>query len=803
MKNLALFFLSTFFVSGAIAQKQTITGIVIDADTKQPLAFVNVVDELTLQGTVSDIDGKFSVPISKDTRQIKFSYIGYTQVDLSLTDTVLNLRQLVIKLHKKDFFLKEFTLVAGENPSYRIIREAIKNAPGNNPEKAGSFSYTSYNKMIFTPGAESKKKPNIDDSLNIRLNDFTKKQHLFMMESVSERNFLDGMNNEKIVASRVSGLQNPSFTLLATQMQSFSFYGDYIAISEKKYLNPISSGSIGRYEYVLEDTLYTLNDTVFIISFFPKPDKNFDALKGLVYINTNLYAIQNVIAEPAFDEPSFHIKIQQKYEFIEGKQWFPVQLNTDIVYKILNVNNQNISGIGRSYIEDIKINPELKKKQFNRIELEVAADAGKKEEVFWNKYRKDSLTEKEITTYHVIDSIGKAENLDLKLKALETVMTGKIPAGYIDFDLNRFLLFNDYEGFRAGAGIHSNEKISKIFSLGGYLAYGFKDKALKYGADVSLKLNDKLEAKLKFFYINDVQESAGINFVLDRKPNLSEIYRPYLISRMDSLQQSGVTLEFRAAEFLTSSITGSHTRFNSTLGYRYASNNSDATMIVNSFNLTEITAGFRFAYGEIFIKTPIYTYSLGTNFPVVWIQLKKGFDNVLNGNFDFYRVDLKVEKSFEIKHLGKTSLQLISGHIEGYLPYTALYAGRGSFKNYHFSVMNTFETMQMNEFLSNTYASVFFNHSFGSLLFSKGKFKPELILVCAAGWGNLNNPANHFNIEYKTMEKGYYESGLRINNLIKSDFIGLGVGMFYKFGPYSQLEYKNNLAIKATFSIIF
>ncbi|MDQ3191339.1 MAG: DUF5686 and carboxypeptidase regulatory-like domain-containing protein, partial [Bacteroidota bacterium] len=735
MRIIVLFFF-LFLLSASFAQENSITGKVIDSKSKQPLAFVNIAIEGSFQGSVSDIDGKFSILIPSNSKQISFTYVGYDNVILLLNDSVLSLKQVVIKLNRKDFLLKEFTFIAGENPANRIIRSAIENASSNNPENTGSFSYTSYNKMTFTPKTLLQKDTlKINDSVADKLNAFSEKQHLFLMESVSERNYLNGLNNEKIIASRVSGLKNPSFTLLATQMQSFSFYGDYISISEKKYLNPISKGSIGRYEFILEDTLFTLNDTVFIISFYPKPGKNFDALKGLVYINTNLYAIQNVIAEPAQNEPGFHIKIQQKYEFIDGVKWFPVQLNTDITYKMINVNNHQVKGIGRSYIEDIKINPDLNKKLFNRIVLEVAPDAAKKEEEFWNIYRKDSLTQKDLTTYHVIDSIGKAENLDLKLKAFETVMTGKIPAGFVDFDLNRFLTFNDYEGFRAGVGIHTSNKISKAFSTGGYFAWGFKDKALKYGADAALILHSKSETKLKVFWKNDVMESAGINFVLDRKPKMSENYRPFLISRMDSIKQSGISVEFRASEYIKTSVTASQSRINSTGAYQYELTTENSTIKISEFDFTELTAGIRFAYMEQFIQSNSQTYSLGTNYPVVWLQFKKGFNNVLQGSFDYTRIDLKIEKNFILKHFGNTSLQFVSGHIEGNLPYTALYAGLGSFKNFSISVMNTFETMQMNEFLSSTYASFFFNHNFGSLLFSKGNFKPEITFVSSAGWG--------------------------------------------------------------------
>ena len=74
------------------------------------------------------------------------------------------------------------------------------------------------------------------DSSDLKLRKLIKDQHLFLLESISERKFLyPDKNNEKILASRTSGFNTPSFTLLATQLQSFSFYEDFLLIENSKY----------------------------------------------------------------------------------------------------------------------------------------------------------------------------------------------------------------------------------------------------------------------------------------------------------------------------------------------------------------------------------------------------------------------------------------------------------------------------------------------------------------------------------------------------------------------------------------
>jgi hypothetical protein len=69
----------------------------------------------------------------------------------------------------------------------------------------------------------------------------------------------------------------------------------------------------------------------------------------------------------------------------------------------------------------------------------------------------------------------------------------------------------------------------------------------------------------------------------------------------------------------------------------------------------------------------------------------------------------------------------------------------------------------------------------------------------------LDNAANHFYFPtpIETMNKGYYESGIELNNLIKENFVSLGVGAYYRYGSYSLPTPSNNLAFKFTVGFAF
>ena len=60
-------------------------------------------------------------------------------------------------------------------------------------------------------------------------------------------------------------------------------------------------------------------------------------------------------------------------------------------------------------------------------------------------------------------------------------VSGYYPIGFFDVDLKYLLKYNNYESFRLGIGGITNNRLSEIFKVNGYLAYGFKDDEYKYG----------------------------------------------------------------------------------------------------------------------------------------------------------------------------------------------------------------------------------------------------------------------------------------------------------------------------------
>jgi len=84
-KTLQLFLFCSFlfiFDVGLSAQNYiNIQGSVLDANTKDPLIGVSIIEKGTSNGTVTDLDGKFSIK-AKANSILKFSSIGYATIEL-------------------------------------------------------------------------------------------------------------------------------------------------------------------------------------------------------------------------------------------------------------------------------------------------------------------------------------------------------------------------------------------------------------------------------------------------------------------------------------------------------------------------------------------------------------------------------------------------------------------------------------------------------------------------------------------------------------------------------------------------
>ncbi len=805
--------------------QHVVSGRVFDAVTKEPLAFVPFVIEGSRVGTTSDIDGRFSLTVTHFPITLRASYVGYDPLMVPITDD----RPIVVSLTASNTELQAVKVLPTENPAHRIIRRAYASRKENDGMRYRSYRYTSYSKTVFDVVSDSTKAV-VRDPLSAAEPDTTgrlaadtikvdtaeakflrmiEEQHLFLIESATKKSFIPpSAEKETVLAMRVSGLSDPSFLALVAQTKTFSIYSPQIDISDKSYLGPIGPSSTNKYFYQIEDTLYHGNDSIYVISYRPRTGTKFDGLKGLLYINTDGYAVQNVTAEPV-QKNGLSIRFQQQHQRLPTSDgataWFPVQLNTFIYMDNVSINGMKVVGEGRTYLKDIELDVDVARKEVRGPELVMDKLSMRKDDAFWKGLRADSLGSKDLRTYAMLDSLGEAENFDRKLKFLGALSTGKWPIGPVDLRLDQLIAFNDYEGFRVGAGLATNDRVTRYASLGGYFAYGFMDKNWKYGGDLTIKPFYGRDLNLTLAYENDVSETGGVAFDGQGKTFSPESYRMFFVDRMDRIERFSGKFLVRAGSSLKLWLGTERALRVNEIGYRYVQHVSDAiTLRQNEFLTGAVTLDLRWAFRERLARLPDRELSLGTKFPVVYVHAMRAEKGLWEGEWETWRVDAMVEKTFKIRLLGDLSLRLMGGVADAEAPMPFLYNMRGiNDPKFRVAGNNVFETMRPDEFLADRYVSFHLRHSFGALLLRTKHFRPRPGIVTSVAFGELAHPGNHEGLDFTPLREGYFESGLVVDNLLKLGFSSFGVGGYFRYGPYALPKAGDNIVVKLTAVIAF
>lgn len=119
--RLKIVFLLLLFTPGFLAaQLGTVRGVILDEDGGDPLPFSNVLNKRTNTGTVTDLDGAFSVEAQiGDT--LEFSYLGYMAKKLAVTD----FNPITVRLAESSAQLEEVVVIGYSTATKKELTGAV------------------------------------------------------------------------------------------------------------------------------------------------------------------------------------------------------------------------------------------------------------------------------------------------------------------------------------------------------------------------------------------------------------------------------------------------------------------------------------------------------------------------------------------------------------------------------------------------------------------------------------------------------------------------------------------------------
>ena len=83
MKKLLLNFIFILFTSLIYSQSGKVTGLIMDGEYDEPMAFANVIVKGSTIGTTTDFDGKYSLDLEPGEYTLTFSFVGYQTIEVS------------------------------------------------------------------------------------------------------------------------------------------------------------------------------------------------------------------------------------------------------------------------------------------------------------------------------------------------------------------------------------------------------------------------------------------------------------------------------------------------------------------------------------------------------------------------------------------------------------------------------------------------------------------------------------------------------------------------------------------------
>ncbi len=784
-----------FFIASALhipvfvsAQVTKIMGSVVDADTKEPLPFVNIVFKSKLVGYTTDFKGNYTIETKSAGDTLIAACLGY---ETMYKKVVKNKFQTInFELAKDQITLKEVVIKLGENPAEILLRKIINNKEMNNPDNIEIYQYEVYNKIQFDANNIKEKlkgrkvmKPFqfIFDNIDTSVVNGKAYLPIFLTETVSDYFFRKDPKSHKeiIKASKVSGIQNESITqFLGNMYQNINIYDNYVELFEKNFVSPIADFGLAFYKYYLIDSTYIDNKWCYKIVFKPRRKQEL-TFTGEFWVNDTSFAIKKVDVKIADDANINFINgavASQEYNLIDGKHWMVVKESVTTDFNVFENSKKTIGFYGHKttlYKDFVFETPKEKEFYANPLNIIVDDNSYDKDNEYWEKTRHEELTIEEKSIYKMVDSIKKVPIFNTYVDLVKMFTLGYYIWG--NFELGPYYTtysFNQIEGNRFRIGGRTSNKFSTKFMPEAHLAYGTKDEKFKYSAGFLYMLSKNPRKSFGASYKYDIEQLGQSQNAFREDNIISSVFRRNPSDKLSMVEEYKGFYEHEWFTGFSNTVSFYHRDIFSLGATKFEFCSAGNKEVKSDIVSTEIELTTRFAYREKYLMGEFERISLGTKYPVLEIKYTYGIKDLWLSDYEYTRLQACISHWFNIGTIGWSKYVVEAGRIWGKLPYPLLKLHEGNetyyFDEYAFNMMNYLE------FVSDKYVSFYYTHHFDGFFFNKvplfRKLKWREVAQIKGVVGSLeekNKTYSSFPATLNELSKPYFETGVGIENIFK------------------------------------
>ncbi len=812
-KNILFYLFFLFIAKGSIGQTTRIRGFVQDAETKEPLPFVNISFKGTNIGTITDFEGWFFLETRHSGDSITISYVGYLSQTIQIRKFAY--QEINIELIPESVMLDAVVIVPSENPAHRIIRNIISSKGRNNPDNIHSYVSEVYNKLQIDVN-------NVDESMkekrllkqfhfvfdHIDTNAITGKAFLpiFISEAVSDYYFQRSpkVEHEVIKVSQISGFENESVSQFTGKFyQNVNIYDNYINVFDQGLVSPIASSGFFYYKYYLVDSAFIQNRWCYQISFKPKRRQE-PTFTGDFWVNDTTWSIVKAqVRLSAGVNLNFvnDLVANIDYEPITDSIWFPVITK---IFADFNLSNRTTGFFGTKTTvhRNIKINeliPERIAQSNERVA--ITENALNSDSTLWRQLRPFELSPKEAGIYALVDTVKQVPMFKTFLDLYEIFVNYYYIIGYFEIGpYYKTFSFNEIEGNRFRLSGRTSNKFSTKFMLSAFVAYGDKDERFKWGIE-GLYMFDKMPRQsLMLSYSKDIEqlgqspnalvEDNILTSILRRNPN----YKLTLVN--------DIRMEYHKEWFtgFSNTISLANREIFPTEHIPFTS--PDQSKNFEKLTTTSASLNTRWIKNERFVTGEFERVSLGSTHPEINLTLTGSLKG-LASDFSFLKVNFNYYHKTNINPLGYLRYIIDAGKIFGTVPYPLLQLHEGNetyaFDRYAFNMMNYYE------FASDQYVSLYLEHHFQGFFLNRipimRKLKWREVVAAKGLIGSIRNENRNiyeFPIGLYSVSDPYLEVSVGVENIFK-------VVRFDALWRLTHLDHPNieRFGLRMGFQIIF
>ena len=767
-----------------------VSGKVLDAVTKEPLSFVSLAFKNSKIGTVTNIDGEYSLDTYYATDSLAVSYVGYKRMAKKIAKDKTQV--LNFELQPTSVQLKEFTIVAKdfENPAHEIIRRIIANKKVNNREKLDAYEYESYNKIEFDINNFSKE---FTEKKVFKKFDFIFDYvdsagpkiflPVFITESLSDYYYRKNPKNKKeiIKATKVSGIDNESVQQFLGQMyQDVNIYDNNVVVFNKSFVSPISNYCFAFYKFYLTDSAYIGNKWCYNIEFMPKRDEDL-VFTGNFWVNDTSYAIKKIDATlPKNANINFISSMEVRHEYDEiAKEVWLLKKEVMVVDFNLNITKSDKGFYGRktTMYKNIVVNQPKDDAFFAGPEnVIVQAKINEFGEDFWMENRHELISTQQQKIYNMVDSLEKNARFNTYVDLINFLITGyKIKGNFELGPMFNFVSWNPIEGPRLRLGGRTSNDFSTKVLLEAYGAYGFKDQRFKFNVGGYGFISKKPRVILGAYYKEDIDQLGLTGALFSRDNIFTSLFSRNPQDKLAFLKEGKIYIEREWFSGFSNTIqfTRKELTPRGSLKFENFLPSTGEQNKVNSLTVSEINLKTRFAYREKFLSGEFERISLGTRYPIITLDLSAGIKGFLNSDFQYQKLKANLSDNLPLGPLGDFQFQFEVGKVFGSLPFPfeTIHVGNETF----FRNSTAFNTMRDFEFISDQYTSATAEYHMGGFIFNKVPLLRKLKWREVAGlkgvYGGLSKSNQALltipDISYSLNKKPYAETYVGVENIFK------------------------------------